>query len=278
MSFCTSFVWGRTKMPPGDWGSSLCCPWECWAWGLRGSGAAWVPGEGPLEKPCQRAGDSHWHCCCSWWRLKWSRGAKQRICFCCRLWSFKGAWLGSGFNSPGSPLPPSETQAGHVLGWELKKKKRTPASFKIDFLCFIPFLFLLLSPPSLPPTLWSGGKGIFITLIRSPVLGCPFEVWFPASSGQERILGTAGFLSLFLCMYKYASLSFLFFCFICLCFPLLSKPASLPQTGSPPPVDHYHSSNFLLQHLRVILPFPLLCLILSILPSFSFQTFLKLFS
>lgn len=50
----------------------------------------------------------------------------------------------------------------------------------------------------------------------------------------------------FLCIYKFALLSFLFFCFICLCFPSLIKPASLPLTGSPSLVDHYHSSIFLL--------------------------------
>lgn len=72
----------------------------------------------------------------------------------------------------------------------------------------------------------------------------------------------------FLCIYKFALLSFLFFCFICLCFPSLIKPASLPLTGSPSLVDHYHSSIFLLQPLNVILPFSLLCLILSILSSF----------
>lgn len=125
---------------------------------------------------------------------------------------------------------------------------------------------------------WSGGNGIFITLIRSHVLDCPFEVWFPVSSCQERILGTADFLLLFLCICKFSLVSFLFFCFTCLCFPLLSKPASLPHTGSPPPLDHYHPSIFLHQHLRVIFPFSLLCLILSILPSFFFHLFLKLFS
>lgn len=154
-----------------------------------------------------------------------------------------------------------------------KNKHKNSVSFKIK-LCFIPFIFLsfYLLPPSLfsslPPPLWSGGKGIFITLIRSPVLGWPFEVWFPAPSVQERILGTAGFLLLFLCIYKFALLSFLFFCFICLCFPSLIKPASLPLTGSPSLVDHYHSSIFLLQSLSVIVPFSLLCLILSILSSF----------
>lgn len=137
----------------------------------------------------------------------------------------------------------------------------------------------LFLPSSLPPTLWSGGKGIFITLIRSLFLGCPFEVWLPAPSVQERILGTAGFLLLFLCIYKFASLSFLFFCFICLCFPSLIKPGSLPLTGPPSLVDHYHSFIFLLQPLNVIIPFSLLCLILSILSSFlpSFICLLRFF-
>lgn len=73
-------------------------------------------------------------------------------------------------------------------------------------------------------------------------------------------------------------LSFLFFCFICLCFPLLSKPACPLHTGSPPPLDHYHSSIFLHQHLRMIFPFSLLCFMLSISPSFFFYLLPKLFS
>lgn len=111
------------------------------------------------------------------------------------------------------------------------KQASTLAPFMTDFFCFIPF------PPSVsfPLTLWSGGNGIFIILIRPPVLGCPFEVWFPASSGQERILSSAGFLSLFFCIYKFASLSFLFFSvsFVCasLCCPnlLLSFNQVLPH-------------------------------------------------
>lgn len=102
------------------------------------------------------------------------------------------------------------------------------------------FPFLLPSPSSFPPTLWSGSNNVFITLIRSSVLGCLFEVWFPVSSGQERILGTAGFLLLFLCIYNFTSLSFLFFCFICLCFPLLSKPASLSQVIAHPQIIITH--------------------------------------
>lgn len=98
------------------------------------------------------------------------------------------------------------------------------------------------------------------------------------SSGQERILGTADFLLLFLCICKFSLVSFLFFCFTCLCFPLLTKPASLPHTGSPPPLDHYHPSIFLHQYLRMIFPLSLLCLILSILPSFFFHLLLNLFS
>lgn len=168
-----------------------------------------------------------------------------------------------------------------------KTNTKTPVSFKIC-LCFIPFIFVLLSPPSLlpsfppslPPPLWSGDKGIFITLISSPFLACPFEVWLPAPRVEERILATAGFLLLFLCIYKFASLSFLFFCFICLCFPSLIKPASLPLTGSPSLVDHYHLSIFLLQSLSGIIPFSLLYLILSILSSFlpSFICLLRFFS
>lgn len=50
VSFCTSFVWGRTKMPPGDWGSSLCCPWECWAWGLGGERSSLGPRWGTARK------------------------------------------------------------------------------------------------------------------------------------------------------------------------------------------------------------------------------------
>lgn len=215
-------------MSPRGRGSSSCC-----TWGLEGSRA--VPGEALPGNPCQGAVDSHWHCCCSWWRLKWWRGAKQSICICCRLWSLNGVWLGSGFSTPGSPAPHLETKAGHVLGWKLKKTNKS--LLRSTCTLFLLFLSFYLLPPSffssLPPPLWSGGKGIFITLIRSPVLGWPFEVWLPAPSVQERILGTAGFLLLFLCIYKLASLSFLFFCFICLCFPSLIKPVSLPLTGSP---------------------------------------------
>lgn len=91
--FCTSFVWGCTKVSPRGRGSSSCS-----SWGLQGSWAVEAPGEGLPGNPCQGAVDSHWHCCCcSWWRLKWRRGAKQRICICCRLWSLNGVWLGSGF-------------------------------------------------------------------------------------------------------------------------------------------------------------------------------------
>lgn len=118
MSFTTLLIWGHMKMPPKDCGSSQCCPSECWARGLEGRRAAWVPGEGLLGKPCQRAVDSYWHRCCSWCRLKWRGGAKQGICICiCSLWSLNGAWLGNGFNIPGSPSPHLETQAGHILGW-----------------------------------------------------------------------------------------------------------------------------------------------------------------
>lgn len=52
----------------------MAAPCEHWAWGLEKSGAAWVPSEGLLGMPCQRAGASH--CCCHWWRLKWGRDAK----------------------------------------------------------------------------------------------------------------------------------------------------------------------------------------------------------
>lgn len=117
--------------------------------------------------------------------------------------------------------------------WDGNSKNKHKSLLRSACALFLLFLSFYLLPPSLfsslPPPLWSGGKGIFITLIRSPVLGWPFEVWLPAPSVQERILGTAGFLLLFPCIYKLASFSFLFFCFICLCFPSLIKPVSFWQ-------------------------------------------------
>lgn len=146
VSFCTSAIRGCAEMPPGD--GSPRCPCGCGARGLEGSGAAWVPGEGPPGKPRQRAADRRWHCCRSWWRPKWRRGAKQRICVCCRLWSLNGAWLGSGFNVPGSPPSHLDTQAGHVLGWKWKEKELRPLLGSTSCALFLFFSSFYLLPPS----------------------------------------------------------------------------------------------------------------------------------
>lgn len=116
-------------------------PCECWTGRLEGCGAAWVPGEGQLGKPCQRAVDSHWHCCCSCWRLKGRSDAKQRICVCCELWSLNRAQFGSGFGIPGSPPSCLEIQAGHILGWNKKIQPHIRStSCAFSFPPSIPFL------------------------------------------------------------------------------------------------------------------------------------------